>query len=108
MPFIATLAMLVSARGLAQAISDRQTQLVTVDAINDIATTEVLGIPLLVYIFAAVVAVGWVVLNRTTFGRRTFASAATPRRPGWPASTSAGTPRCSTCCPGCAAASPPS
>jgi len=72
-PFIVTLAMLVSARGLAQAISDRRTQLVTVEAINSIATTELVGVPLLVYLFAAVVAVGWVVLNRTTFGRRTFA-----------------------------------
>jgi len=72
-PFIVTLAMLVSARGLAQAMSDRRTQLVTVSEINAIATTEVLGIPLLVYLFAAVIAVGWVVLNRTTFGRRTFA-----------------------------------
>ncbi len=72
-PFIVTLAMLVSARGLAQAMSDRRTQLVTLNKINEIATTEVVGIPLLVYLFAAVVAVGWVVLNRTTFGRRTFA-----------------------------------
>ena len=72
-PFIVTLAMLVSARGLAQAMSDRRTQLVTVSEITNIATKEVLGIPLLVYLFAAVVAVGWVVLNRTTFGRRTFA-----------------------------------
>ena len=72
-PFIVTLAMLVSARGLAQAMSDRRTQLVTVREITNIATKEVLGIPLLVYLFAAVVAVGWVVLNRTTFGRRTFA-----------------------------------
>lgn len=71
--FIVTLAMLVSARGLAQAMSDRRTQLVTVSEITNIATTEVLGVPLLVYLFAAVVAVGWVVLNRTTFGRRTFA-----------------------------------
>jgi ribose transport system permease protein len=77
-PFIVTLAMLVSARGLAQSMSDRRTQLVTVDAINKIATTEVLGIPLLVYLFAAVVAVGWVVLNRTTFGRRTFAVGGNP------------------------------
>jgi ribose/xylose/arabinose/galactoside ABC-type transport system permease subunit len=38
----------------------------------------VLGIPLLVYIFAAVVAVGWVLLNRTTFGRRTFAIGGNP------------------------------
>jgi ribose transport system permease protein len=71
--FIVTLAMLVSARGLAQALSDRRTQLVTVEQINSIATTDVLGVPLLVYLFAAVVAIGWVVLNRTTFGRRTFA-----------------------------------
>jgi ribose transport system permease protein len=72
-PFIVTLAMLVSARGLAQSLSDRRTQLVTVEAINNIATTDILGVPLLVYIFAAVVVLGWVVLNRTTFGRRTFA-----------------------------------
>jgi ribose transport system permease protein len=71
--FIVTLAMLVSARGLAQQLSDRRTQLVTVEEVNSIATTEVFGISLLVYLFAAVVAVGWVVLNRTTFGRRTFA-----------------------------------
>jgi ribose transport system permease protein len=71
--FIVTLATLVSARGLAQQMSDRKTQIVTVEAINAIATTEILGVRLLVYIFAAVVAAGWVVLNRTTFGRRTFA-----------------------------------
>jgi ribose transport system permease protein len=77
-PFIVTLAMLVSARGLAQAMSDRRTQLVTVSEITNIATTEWLGIPLLVYLFAAVVAIGWVVLNRTTFGRRTFAIGGNP------------------------------
>jgi ribose transport system permease protein len=77
-PFIVTLAMLVSARGLAQSLSDRRTQLVTVPAINDIATTDLLGIPLLVYLFAAVIAVGWLVLNRTTFGRRTFAVGGNP------------------------------
>ncbi|HST63830.1 MAG TPA: ABC transporter permease [Mycobacteriales bacterium] len=77
-PFIVTLAMLVSARGLAQSLSDRRTQLVTADSINQIATTDVLGIPLLVYLFAAVIAVGWVVLNRTTFGRRTFAVGGNP------------------------------
>jgi ribose transport system permease protein len=76
--FIVTLAMLVSARGLAQQMSDRRTQLVNVDGINDLATTEWFGISLLVYIFAAVIAVGWVVLNRTTFGRRTFALGGNP------------------------------
>jgi ribose transport system permease protein len=33
----------------------------------------VLGIPTLVIIFALVAAAGWILLNRTTFGRRTFA-----------------------------------
>ncbi len=79
-PFIATLAMLVAARGLAQRMSDRKTQLVHPDnqAIVDLSTTRVLGLPLLVYIFALVVAVGWLVLNRTTFGRRTYAVGGNP------------------------------
>jgi ribose transport system permease protein len=72
-PFIVTLAMLISAQGLAERISGRRSQIVTDPTIAAIATTRLLGIPLLVFVFAAVVAVGWVVLNRTTFGRRTFA-----------------------------------
>ncbi|QYC44707.1 Ribose transport system permease protein RbsC [Nonomuraea coxensis DSM 45129] len=79
-PFIATLAMLVAARGLAQRMSDRRTQLVQPDnaALVELSTTRVLGVPLLVYIFALVVALGWVVLNRTTFGRRTYAVGGNP------------------------------
>jgi ribose transport system permease protein len=72
-PFIVTLAMLISAQGLAEQISGKRSQIVTDPTVAAIASTRVLGIPLLVYIFAGVVAVGWVVLNRTTFGRRTFA-----------------------------------
>lgn len=72
-PFIVTLAMLISAQGLAERISGRRSQIVVDPVIAGIATTRPLGIPLLVYLFAAVVAVGWVLLNRTTFGRRTFA-----------------------------------
>ncbi len=79
-PFIATLAMLVAARGLAQRMSDRKTQLVGPDnqAIVDLSTTRVLGLPLLVYIFAVVVIIGWLILNRTTFGRRTYAVGGNP------------------------------
>jgi ribose transport system permease protein len=77
-PFIATLAMMVAARGLAAQISGKQTQISTNMTINDIATNRPLGIPLLVWILAAVVAVGWVVLNRTTFGRRTVAVGGNP------------------------------
>ncbi|MEV6306450.1 ABC transporter permease [Actinoplanes sp. NPDC051861] len=72
-PFIATLAMLVAARGLAAQISGKQTQISTNQTINSIATTRILGIPLLVIMLAAVAVAGWVLLNRTTFGRRTVA-----------------------------------
>ena len=79
-PFIATLAMLVAARGLAQRLSDRKTQLVRSEnsVIVDLSTTRVLGIPLLVYLFVAIVIAGWIVLNRTTFGRRTYAVGGNP------------------------------
>jgi ribose transport system permease protein len=77
-PFIATLAMLVAARGLAAQISGKQTQVSRSVEINAIATNEILGIPLLVVILAAVVAAGWVLLNRTTFGRRTVAVGGNP------------------------------
>jgi ribose transport system permease protein len=79
-PFIATLAMLVAARGLAQRMSDRRTQLIQPEnnAIEALSTTRLVGIPVVVFMFAAVAAVGWVVLNRTTFGRRTFAVGGNP------------------------------
>ncbi|GGL80392.1 ABC transporter [Streptomyces fumigatiscleroticus] len=74
-PFIATLAMLASARGLALEITDGRTQIVTVQGILDLGERDsyVLGVPPLVLVFAAVTVIGWLVLNRTTFGRRTVA-----------------------------------
>ncbi|MGQ7753302.1 ABC transporter permease [Streptomyces sp. WC2508] len=74
-PFIATLAMLASARGLALQITDGKTQIVTVESVLDLGLPDsyFLGIPPLVMMFAAVTVVGWLVLNRTTFGRRTVA-----------------------------------
>ncbi|MCX4965861.1 ABC transporter permease [Streptomyces sp. NBC_00654] len=74
-PFIATLAMLASARGLALQITDGKTQIVTVPSVLDLGLPDsyILGIPPLVLMFAAVTVVGWLVLNRTTFGRRTVA-----------------------------------
>jgi ribose transport system permease protein len=77
-PFIATLAILVAARGLAAQISGKQTQVSTNTTINSIASTRWFGIPVLVYILALVVAAGWVLLNRTTFGRRTVAVGGNP------------------------------
>ncbi|MGI5154840.1 ABC transporter permease [Microbispora sp. CA-102843] len=79
-PFIATLAMMVAGRGLAQRMSNQRTQLVQPDnsLIVNLSTTRVLGLPLLVYVFALVVLIGWLVLNRTTFGRRTYAVGGNP------------------------------
>ncbi|MFC8228165.1 ABC transporter permease [Streptomyces sp. NPDC057287] len=74
-PFIATLAMLASARGLALQLTDGKTQIVTVQSVLDLGLPDsyVLGIPPLVLVFAAVTVAGWLILNRTTFGRRTVA-----------------------------------
>ncbi|WP_395571349.1 ABC transporter permease [Streptomyces sp. BK79] len=79
-PFIATLAMLASARGLALQITDGSTQVVTVPSVLDLAERDsyVLGVPPLVLVFAAVTVIGWLVLNRTTFGRRTVAVGGNP------------------------------
>lgn len=77
-PFIATLAMLATAVGLAQRISNKQTQILNSVAINNLATNKILGLPPLVWMFAAVAVVGWVVLNRTTYGRRTLALGGNP------------------------------
>jgi len=71
--FIVTLAMLVSARGLAAKLAENRTQIVEDRAIKDLALKDVYGIPQLVIILAVVVLAGWLLLNRTTFGRRTFA-----------------------------------
>lgn len=72
-PFIATLAMLVAARGFAELISGRQTQIVNVQEFNDVFRGDFLGISIIVWMFLIVAAAGWFVLNRTTFGRRTIA-----------------------------------
>ncbi|KQV75857.1 sugar ABC transporter permease [Aeromicrobium sp. Root344] len=77
-PFIATLAMLASARGLAEVIADRKTQIIRNQGFTDFFGAEPAGIPVIVIIFAVVTAAGWFLLNRTTFGRRTFAVGGNP------------------------------
>jgi ribose transport system permease protein len=77
-PFIATLAMLAAARGLAELMSNRRTQILEVPGFSDFFGASVLGVPVLVIMFVAVAALGWVVYNRTTFGRRTFAVGGNP------------------------------
>lgn len=77
-PFVATLAMLAGARGLAEIISDRKTQIVSNQGFIDLFGSEPLGVPFIVVIFVVVAAGGWFLLNRTTFGRRTFAVGGNP------------------------------
>lgn len=79
-PFIATLAMLASARGLALQISEGRTQIVDVQPVLELGQRDayVLGIPPIVLVFAAVTVIGWLVLHRTTFGRRTVAVGGNP------------------------------
>lgn len=76
--FIATLAMMVAARGLAEIIANKRTQIVNVQGFLDFFRAEILGVAVPVWIFAAVAVAGWVLLNRTTFGRRTIAVGGNP------------------------------
>jgi ribose transport system permease protein len=71
--FMATLAMLIAARGFAEILSNRTTQTVKVRGFLEFSDGNFLGVPTLVWIFILVSAGGWILLNRTTFGRRTVA-----------------------------------
>lgn len=71
--FMATLAMLVGARGLAELISGRRTQIVTNTGFLEFTRANLIGVPVLIWIFAIVAILAWILLNRTTFGRRTVA-----------------------------------
>jgi ribose transport system permease protein len=69
-PFVATLAMLAIARGLALQMSEkRPISLLDSDGVRWFGTGRILGQPVSVVIFLAVAVVGWVMLNRTRYGR---------------------------------------
>jgi len=81
--FIATLAMLASARGLAEIISDKKTQIlgaqgIDVSGFKEFFNKEIVGIDVQIWLFVLVSIAGWVLLNRTTFGRRTVAVGGNP------------------------------
>ncbi len=76
--FITTLAMLASARGLAEIISDKKTQIIPRKGFAEFFNGELLGVSVQIWLFALVAAVGWILLNRTTFGRRTVAVGGNP------------------------------
>jgi ribose transport system permease protein len=72
-PFMATLAMLVAARGLAELVGNKQTLIVTSLDFKAFFRASPLGIDTLIWMFAIVAIIGWFLLSRTTFGRRTVA-----------------------------------
>src|SRR4029450_10171280 len=104
-PFIATLAMLTIARGLALWMSDKTPiSLSQLDILQRVGSGRVLGVPVPALVFLAVTVAGWVLLNRTTFGRHTIAVGGhrTVAPPGSPASAPTGSSSPSTSSPGCA------
>jgi ribose transport system permease protein len=69
-PFIATLAMLAIARGLALRMSGKTPiSVALLDAVRWFGKGKVLGIPAPVIVFLAITGLGWVLMNRTTYGR---------------------------------------
>jgi ribose transport system permease protein len=78
-PFIATLAMLLIARGLALWMSDKTPiSLFDLEAVRWFGTGEVLTIPSSLVVFLGVAAIGWVLLNRTPYGRYVVAVGGNP------------------------------
>ncbi len=85
-PFIATLAMLASARGLALQITDGRTQIVTVDSVLDLGERDsyVLGIPRWCWCSPrSPSSAGWC-STAPPSAAAPSPSAATPRPPAWP------------------------
>ena len=73
-PFIATLAMFAGARGLALWMSDKTPiSLLQLDFVRELGRGRVAGIPYAALVFLAVTVGGWVLLNRTRYGRHVIA-----------------------------------
>jgi ribose transport system permease protein len=69
-PFVATLAILAAARGIAQQISHQTpVALYDLEALTRIGSLRLFGIPIPAIVFLVVVGLGWVLLNRTRYGR---------------------------------------
>ena len=74
-PFIATLAMLTIARGLALRMSGKTPiSVVLLDQVRFFGNGKIAGIPTPAVVFVLLTIVGWVVLNRTTYGRYVVAT----------------------------------
>ena len=69
-PFMATLAMLLAARGIALWLSDKTPiSIFELEGIRWLGNGELIGIPSSAVVFLAITVIGWVLLNRTRYGR---------------------------------------
>jgi len=73
-PFVATLAMLAVGRGVALQLSEQTpVPLYDLEALTKIGSLRLWGVPIPAIVFVVVVALGWLVLNRTRYGRYVIA-----------------------------------
>ena len=77
-PFIVTLGMLGIARGVVLVLTDASTVQPLPDSFGNIANGDFLGLPNLLWMFLAVVAIASFVLRRTVFGRYVYAVGSNP------------------------------
>jgi ribose transport system permease protein len=77
-PFIATLGMLGIARGVVLVLTDASTVQPLPSGFGDIANGDLLGVPNLLWLFAAVAIAVAFVLRRTVFGRYIYAVGSNP------------------------------
>lgn len=73
---ITTLGTLAIVRGVTKVLGDGQT--IRIENFGDLGVQRVLGLPIPVYIFAAVVVVFYVILRYTVYGRSMYAIGASP------------------------------
>ena len=72
-PFIATLGMMTSARGLALIYTDGRPLSQLAPGFNFLGQDTILGLPVPIWLFGGVAALIYIVLNRTRFGRHVYA-----------------------------------
>ena len=73
-PFVATLAMLAIARGLALLMSGKSPiSLLGADGVRSFGTGEIVTVPVSVVVFLGITIGGWILLNRTRYGRHVVA-----------------------------------
>jgi ribose/xylose/arabinose/galactoside ABC-type transport system permease subunit len=78
-PFIVTLGMMTILRGTALVVSDGRPVSNLSDAFNSIGGGDLLGIPIPILVFLAVVVVSHIILDRTVIGRYVYATGGNER-----------------------------